>query len=55
VKTENVKMDDFGRNIIDPPEKRVVTKVCESAHHHFPNFPPQANLLNAANLGTMHF
>jgi hypothetical protein len=56
VKTENVKTDDFDRNIIYPPEKRTVTKVRESAHHHFPKLPhPKRICLNAANLGTVHF
>jgi len=36
LKTENAKMDDFGRNMINPPESNpVITNASEGTHHHF--------------------
>lgn len=35
-KTENAKRDDFGRDIVDPPELRAATHVYENAQHNCP-------------------
>ena len=36
LKTESAKVDDFGRNMINPPESNpVTTNASEGTHHHF--------------------
>ena len=39
LRTENVKMDDFDRDMANPPKNSAATNVCTGANHHRLLFP----------------
>jgi hypothetical protein len=37
LRSENAYVDDFGRNMVNPPANSAVRNVCKSARHHLPS------------------
>jgi hypothetical protein len=57
LKTENKKIDDFGRDMINPPENSPVATYVKAlkAHPHCRLFPTPENLVDRGDLRFVHF